>query len=333
MIHCSNKPNSEMKLVDTAVGSTGSDIMMEAIVRLSKTYRATTSQEDAFRQLCNSVDIANATGEPAGLVLAGESGTGKTSTLKRWREWARATLPERPVYVVETLGESTPKSIAASILVAAGDPFAWKGTGPATLERVNALVEEQKPLAIALDEFQHLFESNTRAQVATASKLVKNLFNKLPVPVVLVGLPDVIGFVRGSSELDRRFSKVVLLRPCDFSLAEDLSDFREVLRSIESILPLEPGLSLAAKSMATRFMLSTNGAVGTVVDLAREACVAARDRGASALGLHHFSYALQRLSVGKVNVQDAFSLPDDDVHAVVNQKLVAASKARRRAKE
>ena len=99
-----------MKLVDTAVGSTGSDIMMEAIVRLSKTYRATTSQEDAFRQLCNSVDIANATGEPAGLVLAGESGTGKTSTLKRWREWARATLPERPIYVVETLGESTPKS-------------------------------------------------------------------------------------------------------------------------------------------------------------------------------------------------------------------------------
>jgi len=304
--------------------------LLDVAASVGQVFVPTAAQENAFAQLCDYTDLAAASGASTGLVLAGDSGAGKTSTMKRWQVWAEQTYPDRKVLLVGAEGDPTSKSITESILNAADDPFSHIGTYKAKLKRLTMLVESGRVLAIAFDEFQHFLTGNSAAKVRKAAEFIKDLFNRLGIPIFIAGLPSLVQFTRSSQELENRFTLILTLRTCDVSNPGELREFRTVLGAYSKLVPLDDGLSLESELMLVRFMIATSGSLKLIAAILQQACLLAGRRGASAVGLPDLSRSLLNLSEGKQGVIDVFSMDEEKLREKLAHQIARMRTARER---
>lgn len=267
--------------------------LAEARKRLHELYIPLPHQDRAFRQLQRCIERREALDRNSGLVIVGEAGTGKTYTLNRFERWARAHYPEYAerdslILRIETPEEADPKYLATAILDALGDPFAIAGGTSRTLNmRVRRLLTEADFRAMAFDEFNHLFDGKTPRQAQIVTQMIKNYFNSIGIPIILLGLEGVAQFVAQSKELGQRFQRICTLPLYSLDNEDELRIFRGLLSEIGRVVPF--AFDPTADEHLLRMLLATDGAVRNVIEVCLSACEEADDAGVERVTLDHLA--------------------------------------------
>lgn len=256
--------------------------------------------------LAADAQLASILAEPAGAALVlvyGPTGVGKTTLLARTQRHITAGLlptlatdPGRlPIVAVEAIAPDLRafswKDYYLRALVALDEPLIGHKRGPerqagrelAALALKHALEQalaHRRPVAILIDEAQHLAKAGSGRRLQDQLDCLKSLANVTGVVHVLFGTYDLLAFRNLSGQLGRRCREIHLPR-YRLECADDVLAFRRVLRTFQRHLPLaeEPDLLREWEYCYERSI----GCVGTLKDWLTRCLVAAIGAGAPTL--------------------------------------------------
>jgi hypothetical protein len=234
--------------------------------------------------------------DPRGILLIGESRTGKSRLLRAiLDEWPRSKDAEGvtvPIVAVRVQARPSPKSLASLLLAALGAPDPHKGTEADLTERLVKLLKECKTFAIALDEFQHFMDRRSLKVLHEVADWLKVLAEDAKVLLIVAGLQRCVGVIRQNEQLLRRFGAPISLRRFDWFDDEDrdawlsiLEGFSEQLSKHFDILPLD------SQDAGFRLWCATGGLVGYLAMLLEQAVADALDERRQEISLRHLAAA------------------------------------------
>ena len=103
--------------------------------------------------------------------------------------------------------------------------------------------------------------------------MLRYLGNELRVPIVCLGISSALRAIQIDEQLANRFE------PCSLPFWSDGKEYRKLLNSIETILPLKKPSRLASNEIAHTVMALTEGTIGETMSLLREATIKAIRNG------------------------------------------------------
>ncbi len=231
------------------------------------------------------------------MLLVAQSGTGKSTALKYYEERFPRTEKNRgtriPVLRVDTPESPSVKTLAEAVLVAMGDPASAKGTAMAKTNRIVHFFKECGVELLFIDEFQHFYDGQRASEAKRVSDWLKNLINKVGIPVILAGLPRSIAVVNANPQLRRRFGAPHYMKPFGFDNQDEKLEFRGVLKGIQSRLPV-PCTDLSEANMAQRFYFASHGLLDYVVKIIDDAVSRASPDSGRPLMQQEFEAAFKR---------------------------------------
>ena len=228
----------------------------------------------AIREIARLHERGKALGVAEGLLFVAQTGSGKTTVLQYYEsrfpriETTRGT--RIPVLRVDTPESPTVKTLAEAILFAMGDPAAAMGTASTKTNRIIHFFKECGVELLFIDEFQHFFDGQRVTESKRVSDWLKNLINKVGIPVILAGLPRSIAVVNANPQLRRRFGAPHYMQPFGFATQDEKLEFRGVLNGIQSRLPVSC-IDLSEANMAQRFYFASHGLLDYVVKIIDDA--------------------------------------------------------------
>lgn len=234
----------------------------------------------AIREIARLHERGKEAGVAEGLLLVAQTGSGKTTVLQYYENRFQRIETTRgtriPVLRVDTPESPSVKTLAEAILFAMGDPAAAKGTASAKTNRIIHFFKECGVELLLIDEFQHFFDGHRTTESKRVSDWLKNLINKVCIPVILAGLPRSIAVVNANPQLRRRLGAPHYMQPFEFGNQDDQFEFRGVLNGIQARLPV-PCIDLSEANMAQRFYFASHGLFDYVVkiidDAVSRACI------------------------------------------------------------
>jgi hypothetical protein len=251
----------------------------------------------AIREIARLHERGIAAGVAEGLLLVAQTGSGKTTVLQYYEsrfpriETTRGT--RIPVLRVDTPESPTVKTLAEAILFAMGDPAAAKGTASAKTNRIIHFFKECGVELLFIDEFQHFYDGRRVTESKRVSDWLKNLINKVGIPVILAGLPRSIAVVNANPQLRRRFGAPHYMQPFGFVSQDEQLEFRGVLKVIQSRLPV-PCIDLSEANVAQRFFYASHGLLDYVVKIIDDAVSRACPDSGEPLTQQAFEVAFKR---------------------------------------
>lgn len=251
----------------------------------------------AIREIARLHERGKALGVAEGLLLVAQTGSGKTTVLQYYEsrfpriETTRGT--RIPVLRVDTPESPTVKTLAEAILFAMGDPAAAKGTASEKTNRIIHFFKECGVELLLIDEFQHFFDGHRTTESKRVSDWLKNLINKVGIPVILAGLPRSIAVVNANPQLRRRLGAPHYLQPFGFDNQDEQLEFRGVLNGIQTRLPV-PCIDLSEANMARRFYFASHGLLDYVVKIIDDAVSRACPDSGEPLTQQAFESAFKR---------------------------------------
>lgn len=233
---------------------------------------------NAFREGWQKIDQLHRRGCNAGiaggLLLVGQSGAGKTTLIEHYRDnFPTSHHPEQtivPVLVVQTPAMPTVKNLAEAILHALCDPNVNKGSAEEKTRRIFKLLLACHVELLIIDEFQHFCDAGRRSVANQVADWLKSVLNVARIPVVVVGLPRAETVIRSNEQLSRRFSSGFDLRPFSYHTDEGQLEFRGLLKTIHSQIPIQC-IELHDNNLALRFFVATNGLIDYIAKIVDEA--------------------------------------------------------------
>ncbi len=279
------------------------------------------------------------TKNPPCLAILGDTGAGKTTLIDTWLANAPLRVMETPegsiIPYLYVLVPSSPKKkgAAAAFLGALHDPNPSRGTEWDMIRRVHNLIKRCKVKMIFVDEFQHLMDKDTQQVVHAVADFLKDIINQAHVPMILIGkLREAEPILEANSQLDRRVGTPLVLRPFEWdrSRPETIKEFRTLMRDIDRALPLDPS-GLQDEEVSFRFYYASEGYLGWIMEIIREAAIRAIDTGCNSLNMpllaagYEARLAGTEVGDGKVN---PFSM-QGFTQATVDQLKPAPTKKRR----
>lgn len=228
----------------------------------------------AVREIARLHERSKVAGVTEGLLFVAQTGSGKSTVLKYYEAKFPRTHSKSgtriPVLRVDTPESPTVKTLAEAILFALGDPAATKGTAAAKTNRIIHFFKECGVELLLIDEFQHFYDGRRSTESRRVSDWLKNLINQVQAPVILAGLPRSIAVVNANPQLRRRFGTPHYMQPFGFDTDDERLEFRAVLQSIQSRLPI-PCISLSENNMARCFYYASHGILDYVVKIIDDA--------------------------------------------------------------
>lgn len=236
--------------------------------------RHTIIEHPAYVEAIKKIELLHQRSKAAnvagGLLITGHTGSGKSTIKTQFAErYPRVEENERTlvrVLVVDTPSTPTVKSLVTAMLVALGDPASLKGTAEEKTERLYTLIKGCGVEILLIDEFQHYLDRAKTNEIYVATDWLKNLINRVNIPVVLIGLPRSASVLELNEQLRRRFSSRYSLDPFSFKYTDDIQHFRGVLRAIEEQLPIN-SISISSPEMAERFYFATYGLIDYIAKI------------------------------------------------------------------
>lgn len=251
----------------------------------------------AIREIARLHMRGKVSGVSEGMLLVAQTGSGKTTVLKyyenRFPRHEDEYVTKIPVLRIDTPESPTVKSFAEAILYAMKDPAADSGT---TLIKTNRIVHLFKQCGVELlliDEFQHFYDGQRKAECKRVSDWLKNLINKVDIPVILAGLPRAISIVNSNPQLRRRFGAPHYLKPFGFETKNEQMNFRAILKNIQDGLPVS-SVDLSEANLAQRFYYATHGLLDYVVKIIDDAVSRRRSDQKTPLTQYDFAKAFKR---------------------------------------
>lgn len=198
------------------------------------------------------------------LLIIGESNIGKTSIITEFEKKHQSyTLEDeddmsivvRPVLLALAPSKADEKGLYISILESFWTPFRTTDSLVKLRNQVYYLMRETNVKILVLDEMHH-FLSGTPAQQRDVMNALKNIGNKLMIPIVGVGIKDASLILTSDPQLSSRFDLIKLTR------WELDKNFRGLLKAFEKRLPLQKPSDLDSKEKATLLHLISRGNLG-----------------------------------------------------------------------
>jgi hypothetical protein len=232
-----------------------------------------------------------------GFALFGESGAGKTSTLRRLKAELRRLLgltdtdPD-PLPCISVTATMTPKDLMVELLKACGDLVPSSGTRAELVARFKALAPHVTGIrGLALDEAHHAFEAKNGKEKVQMALTLKDVVSAFPKPIIVLGPMVLEQYLDAADGMPMRFERREFLEDMRLDLTDDLHDLRLVLQAMDALLPSEPGWALDSQEMLKRLYLAGRASFGRIVTLVQRACLHALMAGAVQVGPAHYSAA------------------------------------------
>ena len=254
-------------------------------------------------------------------LLLAESGCGKTTAIESFTsktnaDPAYAGVP-RPVLKVRLPAPCNIKSMTTTLLDGLGDPLAHQtSTIPRNTSRIVQQLGNQGVRLMIIDEFQHLSE-NRKANPAELTDWLKVLLDAARIPVCCVGLPTALAVVMSNTQLARRTSRVISMRPFRFDTSQEQGEYRAFLHLYEKAMPFTEASSLSSPELSRMMFEASGGLPGNVAQIIAEASMVSmrRAEGPDCLTRDDLARAYSDLPFPAVNPFDkdvvaAHSLPD-----------------------
>jgi hypothetical protein len=220
--------------------------------------------------------------EPNCGAVLGASGVGKTSVVDHYLRQhpleETDTGTRQPVLKVTLQPDTSPKGIAADLLLALGDPAWSRGTVQSLTSRAVKLLEHCGVELIVLDEFHHLFDVDRAKVMTKASQWLKVLIVNTSIPVVVCGMPEA-EYVLSAEHTERRFKHRLALRCFTWRSPQGRREFCGMLKKLDHTLPLDEVSGLASAELAGRCYLACRGVPDYLMTLVRGSMAEAVQRG------------------------------------------------------
>jgi Cdc6-like AAA superfamily ATPase len=197
------------------------------------------------------------------MLLPGPSNIGKTQIIAKFlRENpasydAKHGVESRPVISMQMPPAPDQKRFYRAVLEVLGVPQSPNST-LVTLEYVaRDILKRMAPQMLVVDEIHHLLAGSAREQRASLN-LLKYLANEVKMSVVAVGTSDAPVAFQTDPQIHSRFT------PFELPRWTEGDEYRRLLASFESVLPLRKASELQQRPIAQFLMAASGGLLGEV---------------------------------------------------------------------
>lgn len=211
-------------------------------------------------------------------LLVGESGNGKSTIIEQFRSVHPVIVQESgdpiaSVIVMNMPSEPNESRFWTELLLSL--KIAHRDSDPVQRKENQAVsvLTYVKARMLIVDEIHNLLYGNARQQRHFLAVL-KNLSNKLQLPIVGVGTRDAILALHSDPQLSSRFEPMGLPR---WQLD---AEFLRLLASFEVLLPLAKPSNLATREIAIKLHSMCGGTIGGLSRILKRATVVAIRSGA-----------------------------------------------------
>lgn len=252
---------------------------------------------DSLRNNAKAMEKGRRGSQRRSLFVIGETGSGKTTSIKR----ILALVPEWKTYRDHYGDEVTPlirirppkpcgmKALAMRLLKAIKVPAPPRMTDPELYVFLEEQLRERGVKAIWIDEMQDVLRSNTPKAVQEVQDTLKTLvqIEGWPIHTIYSGVPALATFFQGDRQLARR-SYVMRYEPIEYP-----DDEKWIEKIVQAVVCEDCGMTRADDTRTDVFReklcRAASGAFGSLVELVQEACFRAADLGRSQVKLSDFT--------------------------------------------
>ena len=242
------------------------------------------------RKLKALIENAASGGEGKAVLIIGPSGSGKSHALAQFR----ALSEFEPIVTDEATMQPLVYVVAPSpcTLLALGHVIYTAMTGKelnanqrlhAVWRMVKAQLRGRRVSILVIDEMHHVLAKKGDADRDVISETLKSMLvdDKWPMQLVLAGMPHAHDFVRQNPQLNRR-TKVYSFEPLRGD-ADGTKKIRKYLDNLEAKLPEGMSFDFDHTDIVQRFHMATDGYLGHVAMLVKDAACLAVELGKSAV--------------------------------------------------
>src|SRR5690606_15440509 len=203
------------------------------------------------------------------LLLVGDSGNGKSTIVEQF--WSRHPVREEPsgnpfapVIAVEMPPEPNEGRFWSAVLDVLMIPHREKDPVQSKASQAIAVLAHCQTKMLVSDEIHHTQYGNVRQQRQFLAVL-KNLNNRLKMPMVAVGTMEAVSTMRTDPQMGSRFEALSLPR---WRLD---GEFLRLLATLERLLPLAEPSGFASRELAIKLHTISGGLIGGMIRVLKRA--------------------------------------------------------------
>jgi hypothetical protein len=217
------------------------------------------------------------------LLIVGPTNNGKTMIVERFHRMHKRKdgangIAEIPVLAMQMPSDPTIARFYAMLLYKLEAPVSMRNK-VADLEYLSMdLLRKVGIRMLIIDEIHNILAGRSNVQREFLN-LIRCLGNELRIPIVGVGTKEAYLAIRSDDQLENRFEPFILPR------WEDDSEYKKLLASLSSTIPLQKPSSLLNGDVRTYILRRTEGTIGEISTLICRAAVAAIETGNESIDL------------------------------------------------
>ena len=276
---------------------------------------------NALASIEECMQISYMNKQPIGSLLLGEGGVGKSTICRliksKYKPYKHIDNNFEklivPAFYFPVPSPITIKSLAIRMLEELGC-LDQTGTSEQINYRLRILLKECETKLIMLDEFHHIYNSNAQKNKTSESvaNWIKTLADETKISICLVGLPNIQDNLFFDTQLARRFSHVIKLKPLILNESIEQSTLTPFLKQVSNFLSKKLWLTfepeIYSPNLAKCIFLATSGYQAYVMQLIYHSCLNAMNSNRSTVAITDFyeAYANKGLIYKPMTSKDIF---------------------------
>jgi Bacterial TniB protein len=218
------------------------------------------------------------------LLLCGPTNNGKSMVLEKFRRAHPPVAPDVtsegvasiPVLKIQMPPGPDERRFFGAILDALALPHGASESVSRRQDSALRLMQSTGVSLLIIDEAHNLL-AGAQVQQRRMLNLLRWLGNELQIRIIAAGTVESLHAIQSDDQLANRFEPIALPR---WSYSEE---FRELLRTLEALLPLRRPSNLAKPALAQKVLAAAEGILGEVVTILTRAAVRAVTAGTEAI--------------------------------------------------
>lgn len=222
-------------------------------------------------------------------------------------------IEQVPVLYISCGSGVNSKNLATVMLRTLNYPFSKNLDAESLAEHLARALTTHGVRLIIIDEANHISEGGRKAMAKNISNALKMVYQMSCVPMLVFGTEPLINLIEIGDELASRLTTRFQIGKFEFG-----NEFRDVLKTFGKALPIPSEVDLDEMELAYAILLATEGVIGHIKELLKEAVGMAVRAKRSQITRQDFEAAfVSRYGPDKEN---PFKVRHDDVVAKIRAK-------------